>query len=143
MYFKMRVGAFVKLIDGPYKGRYGKVVSMNGDLGRVTLQWALGIYGKGAEVNEIFTELVTSAEYEKRGKDITKQTANGHTEEPQDDPKYEKSKKREKSKEKKAKKDRKKEKRAKSLKYVKLEFILVFIHIYFSYIFMYITLVKT
>ena len=83
----MRVGAFVKLIDGPYKGRYGKVVSMNGDLGRVTLQWALGIYGKGAEVNEIFTELVTSAEYEKRGKDITKQTANGHTDvtEPQDD----------------------------------------------------------
>merc|ERR1712048_342000 len=85
---------------------------MDGDLGRVTVQWALGMYGKGAEVNEVFTELVTSTEYQKSGKDITKQTANGQEKEVQDDAKTEKSKKREKSKEKKAKKER----RDKSLK---------------------------
>lgn len=67
----MRNGSFVKIIDGPYKDRYGKVLSIDGDLGRVTLVWALGKHDK-AEVNEIFTQVVTQKEYNENGKDISR-----------------------------------------------------------------------
>lgn len=70
----MRPGAFVRLIDGPYKERYGKVLSLDGDLGRVTIKWALGKYGAPSEVNEIFTEVVSQKEYDDNGKDISRTT---------------------------------------------------------------------
>ena len=36
----MRNGSFVKIIDGPYKDRYGKVLSIDGDLGSCFLKAA-------------------------------------------------------------------------------------------------------
>lgn len=68
----MKIGALVKIIDGPYKDRYGKVIAMNGDLGRVTVKWALGKYGNPEEINEIFTEVVSQKEYGEKGKDISR-----------------------------------------------------------------------
>ena len=68
----MKIGALVKIIDGPYKDRYGKVIAMNGDLGRVTVKWALGKFGNPEEINEIFTEVVSQKEYGEKGKDISR-----------------------------------------------------------------------
>ncbi|CAG5083165.1 Oidioi.mRNA.OKI2018_I69.PAR.g10298.t1.cds [Oikopleura dioica] len=70
---EMRKGAFVEIIDGPYKGRYGKVTSLgtDGDLGRVTVQWALGKHGEPSEVLEGFTKVVSKKEYDDCGKDIS------------------------------------------------------------------------
>ena len=70
----MRTGAFVRIIDGPHKDRYGTVISIDGDLGRVTVKWALGKFGSPTEVNEIFTEVVSKKEYDQKGKDISRKT---------------------------------------------------------------------
>ena len=69
---KMRVGAYVKIIDGPYKDQYGRVTAMDGDLGRVTVKWALAKLGPPTEVNEIFTEVVSKTDHDKIGKDISR-----------------------------------------------------------------------
>ena len=39
----MKVGAYVRITTGPYADRYGQVKSMDGDLGRLTVKWALGL----------------------------------------------------------------------------------------------------
>lgn len=69
---EMRKGSLVKIIGGPYKGRYGKVLSLDGDLGRVTVQWALGKHGKPSELLEGFAEIVSKKEYDDCGKDISR-----------------------------------------------------------------------
>ena len=41
----MKVGAYVRVVGGPYEDRYGQVKSMDADLGRVTVKWALSSDG--------------------------------------------------------------------------------------------------
>ena len=47
----MKVGAYVRITTGPYADRYGQVKSMDGDLGRLTVKWALGL---GLEILKLF-----------------------------------------------------------------------------------------
>jgi len=68
---EMRKGAYVEIEHGPYKGRYGKVLSIDGDMGRVTVQWALGKHGPPSEIMEGFTKVVSKKVYDDRGKDIS------------------------------------------------------------------------
>ena len=107
----MRVGAYVRIIDGPYNDQYGRVTAMDGDLGRVTVKWALAKFGPPTEVNEIFTEVVTKNEHDKKGKDISRKAREEY------DKKLEKEKKKENSKEKESSNGSKK--KSKSIKYVK------------------------
>ena len=80
----MKNGAFVRIIDGPYKDRYGKVLSIDGDMGRVTVKWALGAHGKEpTEINEIFTEVVSKKEFDEKGKDISRKAREAYDKEQQ------------------------------------------------------------
>ena len=42
----MKVGAYIRITMGPFADRYGQVKAMDGDMGRLTVKWALGS-GKG------------------------------------------------------------------------------------------------
>lgn len=71
---QMKVGAYVRIVAGPYEDRYGIVQSMDGDLGRLKVKWALGSDGPPQEVMEGFTELVTKKQHDEIGRDISRKT---------------------------------------------------------------------
>ena len=64
----------MRVISGPYEDRYGQVKSINGDMGRITLKWALGSDGPPQEVMEGFVELVTKKQHDEVGRDISRKT---------------------------------------------------------------------
>jgi len=68
----MKVGAYVRITTGPYTDRYGQVKSMDGDMGRLTVKWALGADGPPQEVMEAFVELVTRKQHDEIGRDISR-----------------------------------------------------------------------
>ena len=70
----MKVGAYVRITMGPYADRYGQVKAMDGDMGRLTVKWALGSDGPPTEVMEAFTELVTRKQHDEIGRDISRKT---------------------------------------------------------------------
>jgi len=71
---QMKIGAYVRVVSGPYDDRYGQVKSINGDMGRLTLKWALGSDGPPQEVMEGFVELVTKKQHDEIGRDISRKT---------------------------------------------------------------------
>ena len=70
----MKVGAYIRIISGPYEDRYGQVNSIDGDMGRLVVKWALGSDGPPQEVMEGFVELVTKKQHDEIGRDISRKT---------------------------------------------------------------------
>jgi len=68
----MKVGAYIRIISGPFEDRYGQVKSIDGDMGRLVVKWALGSDGPPQEVMEGFTELVTKKQHDEIGRDISR-----------------------------------------------------------------------
>ena len=106
----MKVGAYVRVVSGPYEDRYGQVKSINGDMGRITLKWALGSDGPPQEVMEGFVELVTKKQHDEVGRDISRKTkaAKEHARKKEEEAKQaEKDKKRKRDDEEKSKSSKK------------------------------------
>lgn len=107
---QMKVGAYVRVVSGPYEDRYGQVKSINGDMGRITLKWALGSDGPPQEVMEGFVELVTKKQHDEIGRDISRKTkaAKEHARKKEEEAKQaEKDKKRKREDEEKSKSSKK------------------------------------
>lgn len=106
----MKFGAYVRVVSGPYEDRYGQVKSINGDMGRITLKWALGSDGPPQEVMEGFVELVTKKQHDEIGRDISRKTkaAKEHARKKEEEAKQaEKDKKRKREDEEKSKSSKK------------------------------------
>lgn len=107
---QMKIGAYVRVVSGPYEDRYGQVKSINGDMGRITLKWALGSDGPQQEVMEGFVELVTKKQHDEIGRDISRKTkaAKEHARKKEEEAKQaEKDKKRKREDEEKSKSSKK------------------------------------